>query len=439
MNAQKKKRAFSPNSCDVISISSDCDGVENVLTEKDLLDRTPPKCGLNLTNLAMKRKIDVQDNDVFNKQGAKTENNKALEKVDSQANKNKKSKVMLSDHENKDANISAIDAQPAAKYKTKKQKVETSFDTALDAKLNTPKNGSLSMTPKKESTDIKETPKMDTSNEPAIASKKQMTQSFAPVVAAAASDTPAIADASVHSKQSATAAPLVKKKRMTFEDKLVQFMLNALKPFSLSTLAEGMKTTEQVINFSLLTLLDKGVVSKKDFTSKSGRIKTLYWANHGVKAKELSSTMRELVPPELIQAALAENMNLRAHLDSVHAAFASISQAPSGEQLTQLVEQRKQDLQVLRQTVADTSSRIQQSSTNRSKQQSHCPRRCKLRINHMRNEWKTRKEKCNDFVDQLADGMEKKPNNIVKLLELETDESVGVTLPKLHVMDAIKK
>jgi 26S proteasome regulatory subunit (ATPase 3-interacting protein) len=54
----------------------------------------------------------------------------------------------------------------------------------------------------------------------------------------------------------------------------------------------------------------------------------------------------------------------------------------------------------------------------------------------MRAEWKSRKEKCMDFIDQLADGMEKKPKEIIKLLELETDEMVGVTIPPKHVIES---
>ena len=56
----------------------------------------------------------------------------------------------------------------------------------------------------------------------------------------------------------------------------------------------------------------------------------------------------------------------------------------------------------------------------------------KKRINDMRLQWKKRKEKCMDFVEQLADGMEKKVKDVVKLLELETDEMVGVTIPPKH-------
>jgi hypothetical protein len=59
----------------------------------------------------------------------------------------------------------------------------------------------------------------------------------------------------------------------------------------------------------------------------------------------------------------------------------------------------------------------------------------KMRINAMRGEWKKRKEQCMDFVETLADGLEKKPKDVVKMLELETDEMEGVTMPPKHEID----
>jgi hypothetical protein len=51
-------------------------------------------------------------------------------------------------------------------------------------------------------------------------------------------------------------------------------------------------------------------------------------------------------------------------------------------------------------------------------------------FNSMRSEWKSRKEKCMDFIDNLSDAMEKHPKEVVKILELETDEnSGGVKIP----------
>ena len=49
----------------------------------------------------------------------------------------------------------------------------------------------------------------------------------------------------------------------------------------------------------------------------------------------------------------------------------------------------------------------------------------------MRGEWKKRKEKCMDFLEQLADGMEKKPKEVIKILDLDTDEinGIGAVMP----------
>ena len=58
-------------------------------------------------------------------------------------------------------------------------------------------------------------------------------------------------------------------------------------------------------------------------------------------------------------------------------------------------------------------------------------------IQAMRDEWQSRKRKCMDFVDQLADGIDKKPREIIKLLDIETDEMEGVTMPpKRTIADA---
>ena len=57
----------------------------------------------------------------------------------------------------------------------------------------------------------------------------------------------------------------------------------------------------------------------------------------------------------------------------------------------------------------------------------------KVKINRIRGEWKNRKEKCMDFVGQLADGLEKPMKDVVrKVLELATDEDAGVKLPAKH-------
>lgn len=43
-------------------------------------------------------------------------------------------------------------------------------------------------------------------------------------------------------------------------------------------------------------------------------------------------------------------------------------------------------------------------------------------------QWRERRNKCREIVDQLSEGMGKKPSEIYQELELETDESVGLKL-----------
>lgn len=52
------------------------------------------------------------------------------------------------------------------------------------------------------------------------------------------------------------------------------------------------------------------------------------------------------------------------------------------------------------------------------------PTTLKRKINHMISEYKTRKRKCIDFCEELADAMEKKTKDVMgdKVLQLDTDE-----------------
>jgi len=61
----------------------------------------------------------------------------------------------------------------------------------------------------------------------------------------------------------------------------------------------------------------------------------------------------------------------------------------------------------------------------------NCPRRTRIRINNLRSEWSKRKNKCMDFIDSLADAMEKKVKDTVGLLGVDSDEAEGVDITKV--------
>lgn len=53
----------------------------------------------------------------------------------------------------------------------------------------------------------------------------------------------------------------------------------------------------------------------------------------------------------------------------------------------------------------------------------------KKQVDKTQSEWKSRKRKCLQILDQLGEGMDKKRDVLIEELELETDESAGVALP----------
>jgi 26S proteasome regulatory subunit (ATPase 3-interacting protein) len=52
----------------------------------------------------------------------------------------------------------------------------------------------------------------------------------------------------------------------------------------------------------------------------------------------------------------------------------------------------------------------------------------------MRAEWVKRKAKCADFVEMAADGMEKKPKEVMKVVGIDSDESEGVKVPEKYAL-----
>jgi predicted transcriptional regulator len=243
-----------------------------------------------------------------------------------------------------------------------------------------------------------------------------------------------------------------KKKKLNFQDQVLQHILLAFKPFSLKSLALELKTTDTALNYVMLSLIDKNLVVTKDFTSAKGRTKTLYWANYGAKAKEVAVSMAS---QDDMATTKRELTNLQAQYAGLQRNMDGMASELSNEELTANLTAAETELTTLRAKVEAVHTRIRNvragpsggKTSNPLQQQSgppksaaqlakeRCPRRLKIRINAMRGEWKARKEKCTDFIDQLADGMEKKPKEVIKLLDLETDEMVGATMPSKKTIE----
>lgn len=243
-----------------------------------------------------------------------------------------------------------------------------------------------------------------------------------------ASESQALAVSPTATTTSTTKVPPKKTKR-SFQDQVLQHMLLAYKPFSLKMLAGELHTTESALHFLMLSLLDKNAVIKKEF-SNGNRSKELYWVNYDAPIKELRAMQATL---EEIRTTQKEHDELQDELDSMSSILVNLLGGPSNEELFEQLEREEKELVQIRERVRlvrDRTATMTQSSMNgKQSPKESCPRRLKVRINRMRDEWKTRKDKCMEFVDQLADGMEKKVKDVVKLLDIETDEEVGVKIP----------
>ena len=242
----------------------------------------------------------------------------------------------------------------------------------------------------------------------------------------------------------------VKKKKATFQDQVLRQMVFAGKPYSSASLAKELKVTEQQLKFTILSLLDKGLVIQKDFTNSKGKTKTLIWANLESKAKE--AVPLDFSPTKYMEA--HQELSLLSKREKeLQQELAKVISLPCNKELSTQIELEEEAVAQLKKRLEDTHTRIKEAKEKvhqpkpgigrfqpkpKSEAQlarEQCPRRLKMRINAMRGEWKTRKTKCKDFVDTLADAMEKKPKEILKLLDVEADEEAGVTMPPKYQID----
>ena len=251
------------------------------------------------------------------------------------------------------------------------------------------------------------------------------------------SSTQKLSDGKLAEKDSKKSAGQIKigqkKKKRTFQDELLHHMFMSCKPFTVKMLAEQMKSSDASINFCLLSLVDKKWVIKKEFSSKGGnRTKELYWANQTCTAKELLDSL-QLVPLDVIREARQDFAGVRKQELALAKELESVLQQPSNEALTAQIIASENVVQDLRRGLEETHGRI--NAVRGKGQKTMCQKSVKKRINEMRGEWVKRKNKCVDFLENLADGLDRKVKDVVKLIEIETDESVGAKIPPKYTIE----
>jgi hypothetical protein len=245
----------------------------------------------------------------------------------------------------------------------------------------------------------------------------------------------------ISSKEATASSSILKVRKRTLQDQVLAEMFFSCRVYNLKTLAQVLQTTEVALRFLMLSLLDKDIVRKKEFNSKSGKTKELYWANQDSKAKELQKLIPTQHDIEIVQQ---QSKSLSHQYDNLCRELAILTEQLGNDEIDSRIHSLETTVQSFRNEQQECQERIEafsagmSSSPHSNKNQGNSavknemekdPHRLVLRILAMREEWQSRKRKSMDFVDQLADGMEKKPRDIIKLLDIETDEMEGVTMP----------
>eukprot|EP00979_Chaetoceros_neogracilis_P009882 scaffold2273_cov178-Chaetoceros_neogracile.AAC.5 len=217
-----------------------------------------------------------------------------------------------------------------------------------------------------------------------------------------------------------------------------------MKPFNLKGLASDLRTTDIALQNLMLSLLDKGVVRRKEFGKNK---KELYWVDLEKATKEI---FKEHVPTtedmrkakSELNTILGEENVLMEVLKGMESEFTNEDLAKQLEDEEKIVGELRTRMQQAKDRIADKTDAPQGGSDpSRFAKFRAPPKKPKTRkqqntlFNKMRGEWKSRKEKCSDFVDNLSDAMEKRPKEVIKMLEFETDEMLGVKIPPKRNLD----
>lgn len=269
------------------------------------------------------------------------------------------------------------------------------------------------------------------------------------------------------------AAPNKKRKKRSFHDQILYTMLTSNKPYSLKSLAKATNTTVEQLNHAMLSFVDKGLVIVKEFPSKNNTTgKKLYWAttvtlsdhdcdndkkkkgSEGAIQKELSKL--GLATPREINETKQLYVTLEQRYRSIQEELQPLLAIPTMKELDDDIEKEEEKLKKIQDEIDQIRTRIREQSENKMTMQQQSQQRqpvaqygsyyrmqqqqqrrstttttpsdpatLKRKINHMLSEYKARKRKCMDFVNDLADAMEKHPREVMsndKILGLDTDE-----------------
>jgi len=218
-------------------------------------------------------------------------------------------------------------------------------------------------------------------------------------------------------------------------DLIVDTLIKECKPFNLKGLAQKTRSTDAVLSSLMPSLKKKNLVRVKEFTTAKSS-KTLVWANQSHERAKV-----EKVDNSDFQKAASSDERLKAELSTLEKQISTMKNSLTNKEIDLQIASEEETIKKMVDRINKSKAAIagQGKTSNKPSlggkvksakdiERENCPRRTKIRINNMRAEWVKRKNKCMDFIDQLADAMEKKPKEVINVVGVESDEAVKVNL-----------
>ncbi|CAH0493777.1 unnamed protein product [Peronospora farinosa] len=196
---------------------------------------------------------------------------------------------------------------------------------------------------------------------------------------------------------------------------VLEYMRKTNRPYSLLNVFENMHRA--IAKPSLTKLLDNLVI-KQELASKTYGKAAIYYMNQN--NLPTPSEEERMAVEEQIKAVTAECATLEQELKSAEATLAGITSQISDVDLDTAIKQLEEDAENLEKK-AETLDQPGRAPVSPGRKDE-----LKCKIMKYRTAWVTRKRIAMDGVNQIADGMEKKPKAVLALIGLETDEDAGI-------------
>lgn len=197
---------------------------------------------------------------------------------------------------------------------------------------------------------------------------------------------------------------------------ILQILKDKNRPFSVITLTDELhgEYTQTVVKKAIEQLAADGKCSSKI----SGKAK-LYFANQeGLvvasqeQIEEMDAELETLREKSTILKERMESLKVRKNqLLNMKPFNELVEYRKQIEEQVKIEEDRKCELIRLAEGITPEDA---------EKSQKEFKDRC--------SQWRSRKAKCNEIIDQLSEGCQKKPSVLIEEIELETDESEGLKL-----------